>query len=143
MTPKKNPMKNKTQSTIKSETNCPICGGGVTVEGDDREGTHYYVPIDFKSQLSEAREKLKQAHKWEELEAADYQKKLAEAQREIEKQKKIADDFGEAWIKAKTRLSAAERLLEDAELHINGNPDNWHGDYAAYKASNNKQEKAE
>ena len=30
---------------IKTITNCPTCGAGCRVDGDDKEGTHYYVPI--------------------------------------------------------------------------------------------------
>ena len=30
--------------TVKSITNCPTCGSECTVGGDDKEGTHYYIP---------------------------------------------------------------------------------------------------
>jgi hypothetical protein len=30
---------------MKTITKCPTCGSRVKVDGDDREGTHYYVPV--------------------------------------------------------------------------------------------------
>lgn len=98
--------------------------------------------------LVEAQEKLKQAHKWEELEAIETQKvkdQLAEAQREIAELKKTLDEeTGNVGILVK-RLSSAEGLLEEAtsagdngiQLRL------LREKYSAYKASNNKQEKKE
>lgn len=45
--------KHMEQLLIKSETSCPTCGVECTVGGDDREGTHYYIPISTRRDCPE------------------------------------------------------------------------------------------
>ena len=39
--------------TNHDEVHCPTCGAECVIGGDDKEGTHYYIPVHTSQQTSE------------------------------------------------------------------------------------------
>ena len=68
---------------IKTVTSCPTCGSECRIGGDDKEGTHYYVPIVNAALLEAAKFLLKIVREWDDQsqpeELAWIDKAIAEA----------------------------------------------------------------